>query len=275
MDVTFDTYITVDWSGGNQRPAVPSPDAIWVSIWRYGVQEKPLYFRNRQLLEVWLRAALKDELTNKRRVFVGFDFAFGFPDGFAEAITGDADPLAMWRWLEGLIVDSPKANNRFEVAGVMNSRFDGVGPFWGNASPHDVDGLPRKGSTRTCTAFAEKRAVEDRLPGAFPVWQLAGAGAVGSQTLMGLPVLWRMIERFPDMISVWPFESLDRPIAFVEIWPSLFADQVAANGDVHPIKDAMQVHTMTDLVANMAQAERAALLDVPRNREGWIFGVPA
>lgn len=275
MDINFDTIITVDWSGGHQRPVTPSADAIWASVWRYGVQEKPMYFRNRQLVEFWLRVTLEEELKFGRRVFVGFDFAFGFPEGFASALTGKDDPLALWGWLEDHIMDTPKANNRFEVAGLMNAPFDGVGPLWGNASSTDVAGLPRKGNDRTCTAFAEKRQVETRTKGAFPVWQLAGAGAVGSQTLMGLPVLERLRHRFGGKVSVWPFEPLDTPIAFVEVWPSLYADEIANNADVHTVKDAVQVHTLTQIIAAMDAQTLGATLDVPPNREGWIFGVPA
>jgi len=273
MDMMFDTVITVDWSGGNQKPVTPSADAIWVSVWRYGRQETPMYFRNRQLAEMWIRVTLTEEMGFNRRVFVGFDFAFGFPDGFAKAITGQDDPLAMWGWLEGHIVDNPNSNNRFNVAGLMNARFDGVGPFWGNASSHDVKDLPRKGTLRTCTSFAERRAVERKIKGAFPVWQLAGAGAVGSQTLMGLPVLQRLRMRFADQVAVWPFEPLDRPITFVEIWPSLFKNAVQVNAGVHAIKDAVQVHTLTQIIAAMDADTLAAHFDVPVTPEGWIFGV--
>lgn len=273
--MTFDTIITIDWSGGNQRPTTPSTDAIWASVWHYGTQKPPMYFRNRQLVEFWLRATLDEELKFGRRVFVGFDFAFGFPEGFTAAVTGHDDPLAIWGWLEAHIMDSPQANNRFEVAGLINARFDGIGPFWGNASATDIDALPRKGRDRTCRAFAERRQVETRIKGAFPVWQLAGAGAVGSQTLMGLPVLERLRRRFAGKISVWPFELLETPVAFVEIWPSLYANEVTANAALHPIKDAVQVHTLTQIIAAMDGPALGRTLDVPPNSEGWIFGVPA
>jgi len=75
--------------------------------------------------------------------------------------------------------------------------FDGVGPFWGNPFPNvDFEHLPRKGLARTNTQFPEKRAVERRAKGSFACWQLSGAGAVGSQVLMGLPVLARLRRRF-------------------------------------------------------------------------------
>ncbi len=273
MAVNFDTIIIVDWSAGNQKSIAPCADAIWACVWRNRRTETPLYFRNRQLFEVWLTATLKDETRYSRRVFVGFDFAFGFPDGFAKAVTGSDDPFDMWEWLDDRIIDSPTANNRFEVAGLLNSRFDGIGPFWGNASKEDVEHLPRKGNDRTNRDFAEKRVVETKAKGAFPVWQLAGAGAVGSQTLMGLPMLHRLRKKFAAHVAVWPFEPMGLPVTFVEIWPSLYAKNVSDQRASHPIKDAVQVKTMAQLIGEMTLEERAQSLAAPPSSEGWIFGV--
>lgn len=273
MAVTFDTIVAVDWSGGNQKPALPSADAIWACVNRYGKTEKPLYFRNRQLVEFWLRSLLSDELKLGRRVMVGLDFPFGYPNGFAKTVTGQDDPLAFWNWLDDHIADTPTANNRFDVAGALNARFDGIGPFWGNGLARDIEDLPRRGSTRTCTDFADRRDVEQKASGAFSVWQLSGAGAVGSQVLMGLPVLQRLRRKFPTDIAVWPFEPLDRPVAFVEIWPSFYNDQLKSGPYDSWIKDAAQVHMMATLIAEMAPEELAEALDVPATPEGWIFGV--
>lgn len=275
MGVTYDTYIIVDWSGGNQKSLAPCADAIWACRWHEQRLEDPLYFRNRQLFEVWLKATLKDEIQRGNRVFVGFDFAFGFPNGFAEAVTGSDNPLALWDWFERHIVDSPTANNRFDVAGLLNSRFDGIGPFWGNPLSRDIPDLPRKGTLRTCRAFPEKRQVETRAKGAFPVWQLSGVGAVGSQTLTGLPVLWRLRQRFAGQLRVWPFEPLDAPVTFVEVWPSLYARDVDEHMREGSIKDAVQVRVLTERIAQMDPQERADFLDVPASAEGWIFGVTA
>jgi hypothetical protein len=273
MAVMFDTIMTVDWSGGNQKSITPCADAIWASVWQYGTHNYPLYFRNRQLFEVWFRALLTEERTLGRRVLVGFDFAFGYPAGFAKAVTGKDEPFAIWEWFDDHITDTPTSNNRFYLAGQLNAKFDGVGPFWGNGTQDDVVGLPRKGKDRTCTAFAEKRMVETKTKGAFSVWQLAGAGAVGSQVMMGLPVLQRLRTKFENQISVWPFEPLDKPIAFVEIWPSLFKQQIKDGPYAHWITDAAQVHVTTAMIANMDAAKLRQTLDVPATSEGWIFGV--
>lgn len=273
MDVGFDTIVTVDWSGGNAKSAKPCADAIWVSIARQGRQYAPLYFRSRQDVEPWLCALMEEELTAGRRVFMGFDFAFGYPHNTAERITGTANPLDLWDWFAERIEDSPKQNNRFDVAGSVNARFEGVGPYWGNGLKRDIAHLPRKGRDRTATGFPEKRAVETIARGAFSVWQLSGAGAVGSQVLMGLPVLSRLRNQFAGQVAVWPFEPLDRPIALVEVWPSLFAQNIKSRLHEHRIKDAVQMHVLTEIIAAMPPDALARTLSVPVTHEGWIFGV--
>lgn len=273
MDVAFDTVITVDWSGGVQKSVSPCADAIWVSIARDGHQFAPLYFRSRQAVEPWLMAVFEEDLSAGRRVFCGFDFAFGYPTGFGTALTGSDDPFALWSWFETRVEDTPKANNRFELASEINKSMGGNGPFWGCPASRETPFLPAKKSQRRVQPFAETRAVETRARGAFSVWQLAYVGAVGSQVIMGLPVLERLRRHFAGQIAVWPFEQLNRPIAFVEVWPSLYANDITPRLGEHPIKDAVQMHVLTEKIAAMSQDHLARTLSVPATSEGWIFGV--
>ncbi|NNK79699.1 MAG: hypothetical protein HKP40_13425 [Litoreibacter sp.] len=46
----FDTYIMVDWSGGNDTGPKPRADAIWIGA----AGEDPIYMRNRASTEDWL-----------------------------------------------------------------------------------------------------------------------------------------------------------------------------------------------------------------------------
>jgi len=272
MAMTFDTIVTVDWSGGVQKSATPCKDAIWVSVKRDERHFPPLYFRSRQAVEPWMCALIEDEVQANRRVFFGFDFAFGLPDGFGRALSGSDDPLAVWAWFHDHIQDEPRANNRFDVASDINRRLGGCGPFWGCPKGRETAFLPMKKSARDTLPFAENRAVEIGT-GAFSVWQLAYNGAVGSQVFMGLPVLERLRRRFAGEIAVWPFEPLERPIAFVEVWPSLYASKITPRLEEHRIKDAVQMHVLTELIAAMSPETLARTLDVPRTPEGWIFGV--
>jgi molybdopterin molybdotransferase len=271
--VNFETFLMVDWSGGNDRGAAPKKDAIWVCAARGGVAETPLYMRNRQVAEDWITDFLASETKAGRRVLAGFDFAFGYPKGFGTALTGTDDPFAIWDWFAERVQDEPKFNNRFDLAGEINAAFAGIGPFWGNGLQRDIPHLPRKGLSREGHGMTEKRAAEARTKGAFPVWQLSGAGAVGSQVIMGLPMLSRLRRSFGDKITTWPFEPLTTPIALVEIWPSLIAKTIAASQPSGQIKDAHQVQVLAETLSAMPPENLARLLDVPSNTEGWILGL--
>ncbi len=268
----FDSFAIVDWSGGNDRGPKPKPDAIWVCVSRQEGTDSPVYLRNRQVAETWLSEFVAAELAAGRRLCLGFDFPFGYPEGFATALTGSPDPFALWRWLEARIEDAPVSNNRFDLAGQINQRFGGAGPFWGNGLKRDIDGLARTRAGYQ-TAFPERRVVERHATGAFTCWQLSGAGAVGSQVLMGVPILERLRQRFSGQVAVWPFEPLDRPVAFVEVWPSLLAKMVAARTRPDEIKDAAQVRVLAETMARLSPERLAQMLDVSAPEEGWIFGL--
>ena len=265
----WDTIIIVDWSGGNDRGAKPCADAIWVGVYQDGRPQDPRYFRNRQVFETWMSAFLDDALREQRRVFAGFDFPFGYPEGFAAHVTGRDDPFALWEWYCTKVHDAPQANNRFDIAGEMNGTLPGIGPFWANGLKRDIANLPRKSKARTTNPFAERRAVEKRVSGTFTCWQLAGAGAVGSQIMMGLPVLQRLRRKFLNKISVWPFENIDKPIAFFEVWPSLQPQ----TPPVGMIKDAYQVMSTAQIIATSSVTKLHTDLRVTAPVEGWIFGV--
>jgi molybdopterin molybdotransferase len=276
--IPYDTFVMVDWSGGNQKPKRPSADAIWAGVVRQGKAEQPVYLRDRGQAEAWLAALIEDELAAGRRLCLGFDFPFGYPTGFARALTGADDPLGLWDWFEARITDSPDANNRFDLAGEINRAFGGRGPFWGNAlRTRDIDGLARTKADYD-NPFPDRRAVEHLAKGSFTCWQMAYAGAVGSQVFMGLPVLARLRRRFAGQVAVWPFEALDAPVAFVEIWPSLIDPvageemaRLAAMGQP-AIKDAVQVRLVAGALAGLDPQRLAAMLDIDAPEEGWILG---
>jgi molybdopterin molybdotransferase len=128
--------------------------------------------------------------------------------------------------------------------------------------------------------MAERRAVEMRAKGSFTCWQMGGAGAVGSQVMTGMAALEKLRRAFPGEVAVWPFETLDRQVAFVEVWPSLLDGAVKAAMREGDIKDAIQVRVLARAVAAAGQDGRlAAMLDAApeeaRAEEGWILGVGA
>ena len=268
--IPFDSFAMVDWSGGNDTGPRPRRDAIWLGLVRHGVEESPRYLRNRSLAEEAIAGLIEAERRAGRRLLIGFDFPFGFPAGFARGLTGRADPFAVWDWLEAQISDSPRANNRFDVAAMANGMFPGTGPFWFIGLRRDIAGLTRR-DTRAGHGPPERRLAD--ASGTFTCWQLGGAGAVGGQILTGLPVLNRLRRRFAGDVAVWPFEDRARPVAFVEVWPGLIGDVVKRAENAGGIRDAHQVRLMARALARLPAPELAAMLAVEAPEEGWIMGL--
>ncbi|UWQ21409.1 molybdopterin-binding protein [Jannaschia sp. W003] len=269
----FDLVVAADWSSAaTPSPARPSADAIWVCADLRGEREVR-YFRTRHAALAWIDALL----AQGHRTLLGFDFAYGFPRGFAEVLTGRAEAIAAWDWLAERVRDgADNGNNRFEVAAQANARFGGIGPFWGHPQGRDYPGLPARKSAREGLTLPEHRRCEGGS-GAKSVWQIAYSGSVGGQTLVGLPALARLRRTHPDL-AVWPqqtgFAVPDARIVLAEIYPSLFDDMPHD----HPIRDARQVAATAAALRAMPDAwftAPAAVPDAARvaREEGWILGV--
>ncbi|MEL6689031.1 MAG: gephyrin-like molybdotransferase Glp [Pseudomonadota bacterium] len=257
----------VDWSGGGDRGAKPTKDAIWIGSARGGVSEEPQYCRNRVVAEERLSAIIEEASAAGERLLIGFDFPFGYPTGFARAVTGSDDPLALWANLAQRLPTTKDGRERVEVAADLNALFPGDGPFW--FDPFGKGTVPLK--KPASFPITEWREAERQTKGAFSCWQIGGAGSVGSQALTGIASLERLRQRHGA--SIWPFEPLTAPVAFVEIWPSLIADAVAAGQQEGEIKDAAQVRILAEAFSRLSPDELEAMLDVDAQEEGWILGL--
>ncbi len=264
----FDRVIVVDWSGrASPSPARESKDAIWISLCESG-HEIQTYFRTRSAASDWLSRALSEG----GRQLVGFDFPMGYPAGFARRLTGRDDARALHGWLADRIADAAdNSNNRFAVAAAINRKLGGPGPFWGCPKAQSYPGLsPLKAIDYAALGLVEKRRVERENPPAKPVWQLMGAGSVGSQALLGIPVLVRLARA--SGAAVWPFEA-PRDLTLAEVYPSLLAPAVRASGDAIP--DRAQVRLLARALFQMSRHDRLSpLFTVPSEarEEGWILG---
>jgi molybdopterin molybdotransferase len=265
----FDTIAMVDWSGGADRGPAPKKDAIWIAVWRNS-ELSSTYMRNRAVAESALQTLIEAERSRGHRLLIGFDFPFGYPTGFAQALTGRPDPLAVWTWLAEHVTDG----QRFQLAGAINQILPGEGPFWGNGLRADIASLSR--TKVACDPFPVFRQVEAATKGTFSCWQLSGAGCVGSQVLTGLPVLSRLSTRFAPDVSVWPFEAPEKAVVFAEVFFSVIADDIRAATKPGSIRDDVQVRTLARAVAGVQALGRLAELfpglpDIARE-EGWILG---
>ncbi len=277
MSAAFDTVVIVDWSASaTPSPARESADAIWISMCN-GLGQSTRYHRTRTGAEAALTQMLAHEIRAGRRVLAGFDFPFGYPAGFAQTLTQSATPLALWNWLAEVVTDGPdNRNNRFHVAQDINRRFTAAGPFWGRPAGLNLPDLPAtKAVDYPGLGFGERRLVEKAVPRAQPVWKLYTTGAVGSQSLMGLPMLSRLVARFGA--AVWPFDAIDAPLVLAEVYPSLLDHAVQTAMQQGEIKDAAQVRLLAQALWQMARDGNLAaiLADVPVEactEEGWILG---
>lgn len=270
----FDTFVVVDWSAGKRAPKRPSKDAIWIGIVQAGTELDPVYCRSRVEAEAWLSEFIAAEAQAQRRVMIGFDFPFGYPSGFVAAVTGSSDPLVFWDWLEARITDTEAGeNNRFEVAEELNACFDGPGPFWGKPSKTLWPGIPYRKNGIEYAACAERRQADLAAKAASSCFQLAFPPTVGSQVLMGLPVLSRL--RRGHDTAVWPFEDhATAQTVFVEIWPGLIEVAVKEVAD-DPIRDRVQVRLLARALAGLStSALQDMLADVGEaaSEEAWILG---
>ena len=291
----FDTHIIVDWSARSRpSPARPTKDSIWWCAARDGVAQAPNYARTRHAAIDRLATVLASELDAGRRTLVGFDFPFGYPAGVARTLTGRPSALAVWNWLDDRIKDAEdNANNRYEVAETINRAYPGIGPCWGRPASWQHADVPTRASARTRQDMhPPDHRIADRLAqGAKTVWQLAYAGSVGSQVLLGLPALKRLVgdPRIRGQAAVWPFETglsvPDAPVVIAEIYPSLLRQEIRQHSKQDEILDAAQVRVNAQAFAGLDQQRRLAPLfeghpgltagerETIETEEAWILGL--
>ena len=273
---TFDSFAVVDWSAASTlSPEHPSKDAIWKGIVRTGGAPETIYCRGRQEAEAKIAALIATEQRAGRRLLLGFDFPFGYPMGFAKRVTGSDDPFTLWDWLAERITDTAEnENNRFEVAEEINAAFDEPGPLWGKTHKDRWPGVPYTKREVRFDAVDEKRVCDKRAKAASSCFQLSFNPTVGSQILMGLPMLSRL--RRMEGVAVWPFQpGDDAQTVLAEIWPGLIEDAVRGQMEERSIRDALQVSLLARALSRAAPDELGRwMTDLPpeARQEAWILG---
>ena len=188
--------IAVDWSG-RQEPR-DQRKAIWLC--EYDARGVVRLEAGRTRAEVV--AELARMVAAHRALLVGLDFAFALPAWFTHAHAGGS------------------AQSLWELAARDGERWlsECASPFWG-----------RPGRKRPLANDAQPgfRACELALPAvngirAKSVFQVGGAGAVGTGSLRGMSVLPTLRHAGA---RIWPFDDHDLP-AVVEIYPRLLTGAV-------------------------------------------------
>lgn len=299
METLFDAYLIVDWSS-NSSPK-KGADSIWLG-WtrRRDGSAETLNPSTRAEASRKVFELLRRWTADGDRVLVGFDFAYGYPRGLADALglIGPEPPWRrIWRELASRIQDTERnANNRFQVAADLNARV-GANVFWGCPPGQALETLlptsPRfPVEVRPGLQLSKYRFTDEvlRRRGIQEVWKVCYPASVGGQILTGIPVLERI--RFASDLDpfsqVWPlgtgFTSEPVPpsgpfILHAEIWPGIL-DQLDTTG----IRDQAQVRELSRMLRQWDESGRLQtcfarptdLTDEQEricvDEEGWILG---
>ncbi len=298
----FDAYIVADWTAAEGKKL--GENSVWIGVAKRDVRFR-LYTETHNVAtraegETLLNSLLADHRKRGDRVLVGFDFSLGYPAGTAERLALKETPAwsAMWKFLSANIVDkADNTNNRYQVAAKMNRLMtDEAWPFWGAPAKQAQRWLtttkPPAGSGADIPEYrATENAVRKGKLQPKSNWQMHGAGAVGGQTLVGIPMVRRLLESLGEAGAVWPFNTGWRelgtadvePLSVLvcEVWPSMWPT-TAAEGE---FKDQAQVRTTAEALALMddkgtlakafgpAKGTDEALVAQVEGEEGWILGV--
>lgn len=296
----FDAYIVADWTAAETRKL--GDNSLWIGVAKRDVRFR-LYTETHNVAtraegEALLNSLLADHRKRGDRVLVGFDFNLGYPAGTAARLKLSGAPWqAMWKFIAANVVDkADNTNNRYQVAAKMNRLMtDEAWPLWGAPAKQAQRWLTTTKPPQGTGDIPEFRATEDaaRKGRLQPksVWQMHGAGAVGGQTLVGIPAVRRLLEALGPSGAVWPFGTGWRALSqedvqplsalVVEVWPSMF-DARPAGGEY---KDQAQVRATAEALARLDDAGDLAgafappksaapdLIERVEQEEGWILGV--
>lgn len=308
----FDTYVMVDWSGGNSRKG-GKKDCIWIA---YGLATNcvPTTMSPRSRTEAVqeIRSILAACVARKGRVLLCADFAYGYPKRFASLVPNSAGVPAwrkVWRHFDQQLQDDigtrnpdkpSNKNNRFSVASAINARVLGASPgpffslFKAGSHPHVPQNQPPQPFASSVGEMNMRRITDDHAGSGTP-FRLFGNGSVGGQSLTGIPRLEKLRSdpEFEACSAVWPFETGWAPssgawldpglhILHAEIYPSVgpvLADLVRDRGQVRGMWHWARNLDAQGLLIDEFKIPQGIVSgsredEVIRSEEGWILGCP-
>lgn len=186
--------IAIDWSGARLHPE----KKIWLAeVAGDGTLLRLETGRDREQIA----AHLIELVRVGEPMVVGLDFAFSFPAWFMKE-RGYASAPALWTALAT----------------------DGLADGWLTACELPLWGRGRRGRPPVVEHFRETERCVGRVRGigCKSVFQVGGAGAVGTGSIRGMPVLHRLREAG---FCIWPFTPPAEATA-VEIYPRLLTGPV-------------------------------------------------
>jgi hypothetical protein len=185
--------IAIDWSGdksvGGQRRK------IWIADWHNGVVTLTSG-RTREETADYLIAAARETPD----MVVGLDFAFSYPAWFVRE-QGSKSAPEFWEFV---------ASGKGEEWLSTSNSF-----CWGRKGIRCPEGhrAPQWMGFRQTDREISLGGIQPKSP-----FQIGGAGAVGTGSLRGIPIIHRLRK---EGFSIWPFMAPRFPVA-LEIYPRLF-----------------------------------------------------
>lgn len=184
--------LAIDWSGDKKR----AHRKIWLAEAKDGQLIRILSGKSREEVSHFL---IK-EAERGDRFTVGLDFAFSFPSWFCHSLKAKA---AYEVWAQA------------EIGGEQWLG-DCKAPFWG-----------RPGRKRNIAIEELRQTEKDATSNGGGIkpkstFQIGGAGAVGTGSVRGMPVLRQLHDAG---FSIWPFDPPGWPVV-VEIYPRLLTGSV-------------------------------------------------
>ena len=302
MRPLFDAYIMVDWSAASKP--VTGVNSIWIGSLTRDV-DAALHYESdnpatRDEAEGRLYDRTADLIQRGLKVLIGFDFAVGYPAGTAAALGLETHSIAPWKAMHAYLTERiehapDNANARFNLAADMNAAMTASPhPFWGVPAARSRSTLSvKKGNFSQPGSLAEHRRAEAWIRASFDaypksVWQLLGVGAVGSQSLLGIPTVSYLRSHLRNT-QIWPFEtgggeltskSLENTACVLaEIYPST----LKITPETGEILDQEQVRLLAKHIESLDSAGNlGAAFKIPNSisdrelhkilgEEGWIL----
>jgi hypothetical protein len=209
------TIVAVDWSGRK----TDARRYIWSATVRDGELCDLEAGRDREETIEFLQALRCEE----RELFVGLDFAVSFPAWFIEQ-QGALSAHDFWR-----------------VAAENGERWIGdcPFPFWGRPGVK----RPLMDSSRPALRDTEREV--QRTIGRVPksVFQIGGAGSVGTGSIRGMPYL---SELHDAGFSIWPFDDPQSPVV-LDIYPRVFTGRTITSDPKNRERFLTQLSIADDL----------------------------
>ena len=208
--------IAVDWSGSQDEEG--QLQGIWLAV----AEARSLTRLKNGLTRDEAIATLVKEIESGGPLFIGLDFAFSFPQWYVTRL------------------ERCSARGLWDLAGEQGEEWlrGNTWPFWGREGPYRK--LPEN-----LTENLRFRQTDEDHRNSHPksVFQINGAGAVGTGTIRGLPKLACLQDAGA---AIWPFDAPnpDGPNV-IEIYPRVFYGTDVTNNNRVSGRDARNLYLDT------------------------------